>query len=438
MVDVLLGLQWGDEGKGKIVDYLARFYQCVGRFQGGPNAGHTLWIDGKKTVLHTIPSGIFHEFLISKIGQGVVVDPHILCGEIEQISRNSDFDPTERLIISSHANLILPTHRWLDKAAESAKGEKKIGSTLKGMGPTYMDKTGRNGLLFGLIKNPDKLRRQYNKLKEKHMKLLQTYPPVEFDLETEEKNFFTALEKLSNVKVVNTFDWTQSFLAAGNDILAEGAQGAMLDIDLGTYPFVTSSNTGTAGVQTGLAINYSQIRNVMGISKAYSTRVGSGPFPTEQMNATGIELRTRGNEFGSTTGRERRCGWLDVPQLRYAILANGVKEIIVTKVDVLDTFETILVCTNYEYRGERIDRWNNDLAPEEIIPVYKEYPGWMCDTTNVTDVNLLPPNMINYLLDVFTNQLRIPIKAITNGANRENFIPTSMMYADEPIGAYVG
>jgi adenylosuccinate synthase len=345
-VDVLLGLQWGDEGKGKIVDYLSKQYHAICRFQGGPNAGHTLYINGQKTVLHTIPSGIFRSDVENIIGHGVVIDPSILMKEIKDLLEK-DVPVSQRLKIAKKAHLILPTHRYLDAASEAAKGKDKIGSTLKGIGPTYMDKTGRNGLRVGDILASN-FQEKYAALKRKHEGILEGLPAVDFPLEEEEEAWFEAIERLKNFQLIDAQYYVQQLIQAGKRILAEGAQGSMLDIDFGTYPFVTSSNTTTAGVCTGLGVSPAQIGEVLGISKAYCTRVGSGPFPTEDFGQDGEALRKAGKEFGATTGRPRRCGWIDLPQLRYVNMINGTSQIILTKLDILNTFEEIKVCTHYE------------------------------------------------------------------------------------------
>ncbi|MEM6697055.1 MAG: adenylosuccinate synthase, partial [Bacteroidota bacterium] len=336
-VDVVLGLQWGDEGKGKIVDYLAPQYDIVARFQGGPNAGHTLKFDGKKYVLHTIPSGIFRDTLINLIGNGVVIDPITLLKEIALLD-SVGIEYKDRLLISKKAHLILPTHRYLDKASEAAKGKEKIGSTLRGIGPTYMDKTGRNALRIGDILQKD-FKDRYEKLKAKHLLMGSIYPEIDFNLEEEEKKWFDCIAQIKKLKLTEGAYYINDALSKGKKVLAEGAQGSMLDIDFGTYPFVTSSNTITSGACIGLGIAPSQIGEVIGVTKAYCTRVGSGPFPTELFDATGEFLRKEGQEFGATTGRPRRCGWLDLPQLRYTVMLNGVTQLVITKVDVLDRFE---------------------------------------------------------------------------------------------------
>jgi adenylosuccinate synthase len=348
-VDVLLGLQWGDEGKGKIVDCLANEYDIVARFQGGPNAGHTLKFDGKKFVLHTIPSGIFRNNIINIIGSGVVIDPITLQREIENLNATQvHFDG--RLLVSKKAHLIMPTHRLLDAASEASKGVAKIGSTLKGIGPTYMDKTGRNGLRVGDILSP-KFNEKYNALREKHLNLLQLFPTVAFDLAEQEAIWHQSLDTLRKLTLVDGEYYINNALAQGKRVLAEGAQGSMLDVDFGTYPFVTSSNTLTSGVCSGLGIAPSKITEVIGVTKAYCTRVGSGPFPTELDNEVGEFIRQEGGEFGATTGRPRRCGWIDIPQLQYTIMLNGVTQLVMTKIDVLNKFDTLYAALQYQYNG---------------------------------------------------------------------------------------
>src|SRR5215212_4720889 len=349
MVDVILGLQWGDEGKGKIVDYFAPHYDIIARFQGGPNAGHTLYVDGKKMVLHQIPSGIFHENKINLIGNGVVLDPMTLKRECESVA-TLGVNYKKNLFISERAHLILPTHRALDKAAETAKGNEKIGSTLKGIGPAYMDKTGRNGLRVGDLLHKS-FTTQYIRLRLKHQKLLENFSFNE-DISTWEEEFFEGLEFLKSLQIVNGEYFINDKITEGKKVLAEGAQGSMLDVDFGTFPFVTSSNTISAGVCTGLGVAPQKIREVMGVTKAYCTRVGGGPFPTELEDATGEELRRIGSEFGATTGRPRRCGWIDLVALEYACMINGVTQVVMTKADVLDAFKELQVCTAYKLNGE--------------------------------------------------------------------------------------
>lgn len=418
-IDVILGLQWGDEGKGKIVDYLADQYDIVARFQGGPNAGHTLKFDGKKFVLHTVPSGIFRPRLINLIGNGVVLDPVVFRRELQFLEQSGvDYQP--RLLLSRKAHLILPTHRWLDAASEAHKGAAKIGSTLKGIGPTYMDKTGRNGLRLGDVELPS-FREQYETLKNKHLELLKIYPPAPFDLDAEEKTWFDSLEALRTLTFVDSEYFVDEALRAGKKILAEGAQGAMLDIDFGTYPFVTSSNTITAGVCTGLGVAPQRIGRVIGISKAYCTRVGGGPFPTELDNETGEKLRSEGQEFGATTGRPRRCGWIDLPQLRYTILLTGTTEICMTKIDVLNAFSTIAAATHYRYDGREQTNLPFDLTRTPVEPVLKTYEGWNTALDHARTFDDLPAEARNYLSDL-EQYLGVPIRMISTGPEREKLI----------------
>jgi adenylosuccinate synthase len=415
-VDVILGLQWGDEGKGKIVDYLADKYDLVCRFQGGPNAGHTIKIDGKKYVLHTIPSGIFREEITNVIGNGVVLDPITMVKEMNALhDANIDFMP--RLLVSRKAHLIVPTHRYLDAASEASKGASKIGSTLKGIGPAYMDKTGRNGLRVGDLTSAD-FEAKYKSIKEKHLGLLKMYPDVDFNLEEQETHFFESIEKLKQLRFVNSEYYVNNALADGKQILAEGAQGSMLDIDFGTYPFVTSSNTISAGVCSGLGIAPNKIREVIGIAKAYCTRVGSGPFPTELDDETGEKLRKVGMEFGATTGRPRRCGWLDVPQLLYTIMLNGVTQIIITKMDVLDTFETIQVAKAYHYDNMESDELPFDIVDKKIDPVYQSYEGWFESLEYVRSYQDLPTKAKDYVKHL-EQLLKTRISMISTGPERE-------------------
>jgi adenylosuccinate synthase len=418
-IDVIIGLQWGDEGKGKIVDYLATEYDIVARFQGGPNAGHTLKFGGNKYVLHTIPSGIFRPHLINLIGNGVVLDPVVFKRELNSLVSNQ-VDFQDRLLLSRKAHLILPTHRWLDAASEAHKGKAKIGSTLKGIGPTYMDKTGRNGLRVGDIFSPN-FQEQYNALKTKHLELLRIYPEVTFDLETEEKAWFESLDVLRNMQLVDSEYYVNEALAAGKRILAEGAQGSMLDIDFGTYPFVTSSNTITAGVCTGLGVAPQTIGRVIGITKAYCTRVGSGPFPSELDNATGERLRQEGMEFGSTTGRPRRCGWIDLPQLRYTILLNGVTELCMTKIDVLNVFEEIAAVTHYRYDGAEHRNLPFDLCQTSVDPILQTYQGWQQALDQANTFETLPAQVAAFIRDL-ENYLGVPFKMISTGPEREKLI----------------
>lgn len=418
-IDVLLGLQWGDEGKGKIVDYLAPKYNIVARFQGGPNAGHTLKFDGKKFVLHTIPSGIFRDELINLIGNGVVLDPITLEKEIEKLVEVG-VDYHSRLFVARKAHLILPTHRYLDAASENAKGKAKIGSTLRGIGPTYMDKTGRNSLRVGDVTSPNFLEK-YETLKQKHLMLLGQYPAVDFDLEGEEKKWMDSLQMLRSLNLVDCEYFINQALAEGKKILAEGAQGSMLDIDFGTYPFVTSSNTITAGVCTGLGVAPSTIKEVIGITKAYCTRVGSGPFPTELHDETGELLRKEGAEFGATTGRPRRCGWIDLPQLKYTIMLNGVTQLNVTKLDVLNIFDTIYAATHYKINGQLTDQLPFDLCDEEVEPVYEAFPGWQQSLESGIDYSALPDTARTYL-EALERYLGVPITIISVGPERASLI----------------
>lgn len=418
-IDVLLGLQWGDEGKGKIVDYLATQYDVVARFQGGPNAGHTLIFDGKKFVLHTVPSGIFRPGLINLIGNGVVVDPIVLSEEIASLKK-AGVDYQDRLLMARKAHLILPTHRYLDAASENAKGKSKIGSTLKGIGPTYMDKTGRNGLRAGDL-HQSNFQERYDALKEKHMRLLAIYPEVDFDLKAEEQHWMESIELLRELPMVDGEYFIQDALDDGKKILAEGAQGSMLDIDYGTYPYVTSSNTITAGVCTGLGVSPSKIGEVIGISKAYCTRVGSGPFPTELHGEVGERLRAEGGEFGATTGRPRRCGWIDLPQLRYTIMLNGVTQLVITKIDVLNQFEELETATAYRVDGEETRQLPYDICDVDLKPVYQKHPGWVRDLDRVSSYGQLPDQARDYLL-YLEDQLDVEITMVSTGPEREKLI----------------
>ena len=414
-VDVLLGLQWGDEGKGKIVDVLTPKYDIIARFQGGPNAGHTLEFEGIKHVLNTIPSGIFHPNVINLVGNGVVIDPLIFKGELDKLAPyNIDFK--KRLFISKKAHLILPTHRLLDAASEAAKGKNKIGSTLKGIGPTYMDKTGRNGLRVGDIFS-ENFKEKYQALVEKHIGILAHYEGFEYDLNSLEAPWLESLETLKSLQAVDSEHFLNKALLEGKKILAEGAQGTMLDIDFGTYPFVTSSNTVTAGTCTGLGIAPTRIGKVVGIFKAYCTRVGSGPFPTELDNELGELIRKEGSEFGATTGRPRRCGWLDLVQMRYAIMINGVTELSMMKSDILSIFNKIKVCTHYLVNGEKVSDFPFDVNDIEIIPFYEEIDGWNCDLTKLRDYKDAPQELKNYV-SYLEKQLRVPINVISVGPDR--------------------
>jgi adenylosuccinate synthase len=418
-VDVILGLQWGDEGKGKIVDYLANQYDLVARFQGGPNAGHTLKFDGKKFVLHTIPSGIFRENIVNLIGNGVVIDPITLKRELEKLDDiGLEYQP--RLLVAKKAHLILPTHRLLDAASEAAKGKEKIGSTLKGIGPTYMDKTGRNGLRVGDILSAD-FRKKYEILRDKHLGLARMYPAVDFDLEQEEKAWFGSIEKLQSLQLVDGEYLVNQYLREGKRVLAEGAQGSMLDIDYGTYPFVTSSNTVTAGVCSGLGVAPQHIGEVIGISKAYCTRVGSGPFPTELEDEMGDQLRKEGMEFGSTTGRPRRCGWIDLPQLEYTCMLNGVTQLVLTKIDVMNSFAELSVATHYKYEGQETRQVPYDLCDVEVTPVLKSFSGWQTSLDEVKEYDELPAAAKAYI-QFIEEYLKVPATMISTGPERKKLI----------------
>jgi len=418
MVDVILGLQWGDEGKGKIVDYFAPRYDIIARFQGGPNAGHTLYVNGQKVVLHQIPSGVFHEHTTNLIGNGVVLDPVTLRKECE-IVKSMGVDVKKNLFISQRTNLILPTHRALDKASELSKGEGKIGSTLKGIGPAYMDKTGRNGLRVGDLLDKN-FTTQYIKLRLKHQKLLDSYGFQE-DISAWEEEFFEAVELLRELNIVNGEYFINNALSNGKKVLAEGAQGSMLDIDFGTFPFVTSSNTISAGVCNGLGVAPQKIKDVLGVTKAYCTRVGGGPFPTELHDATGEELRKIGNEFGATTGRPRRCGWIDLVALRFACMINGVTQIIMTKSDVLDTFQELNVCTEYNVDGAKSAEVPFQMTRVNVEPVYKTFSGWNTPVSAITSYDALPAKMKEYV--AFINQyLGVDVQYISNGPGRDQII----------------
>lgn len=413
-VDVLLGLQWGDEGKGKVVDVLTPKYNVIARFQGGPNAGHTLEFDGIKHVLHTIPSGIFHKDKANVVGNGVVIDPVIFKKEIDALIAMG-VDVKKSLQISRKAHLILPTHRMLDAASEQAKGNQKIGSTLKGIGPTYMDKTGRNGLRVGDIESAE-FQNKYETLKGKHDDLLSRYA-FEYDVTEMETAWFEGIELLRSLTLIDSEHFINNASKNNQSILAEGAQGTLLDIDFGSYPFVTSSNTITAGACTGLGIAPNNIGEVYGIFKAYCTRVGSGPFPTELFDETGEELRKVGHEFGATTGRPRRCGWIDLPALKYAIMINGVTQLIMTKADVLSNFETIKVCTHYSYKGESIDFLPYDVLDEDIKPIYKELKGWSEDLTGLASIEEIPAALNEYI-EFLEKELETPITIVSVGPDR--------------------
>ncbi|MGB0915728.1 MAG: adenylosuccinate synthase [Crocinitomicaceae bacterium] len=414
-VDVLLGLQWGDEGKGKIVDVLTPKYDIIARFQGGPNAGHTLEFEGIKHVLHTIPSGIFRDGVMNLVGNGVVIDPVIFQGELDKLEP-FNIDYKSRLVISKKAHLILPSHRLLDAASEQAKGKNKIGSTLKGIGPTYMDKTGRNGLRVGDIFSPN-FKAKYDALVEKHKSMLERYPDFTYDLSETEGTWMDAIERLRELTAVDSEQYINDAIKAGKKILAEGAQGTMLDIDFGTYPFVTSSNTVTAGTCTGLGVAPTRIGDVIGIFKAYCTRVGSGPFPTELEDEVGERIRKEGFEFGATTGRPRRCGWVDIPALKYAIMVNGASELSMMKADVLDNFETIRACTHYMIDGERYDYFPYDVTDMEVVPVYEDIEGWNCDTTKLASFDDAPAALKSYV-KYLEQKLEVPITVVSVGPDR--------------------
>lgn len=418
-IDAIIGLQWGDEGKGKIVDFLAPQYDLVCRFQGGPNAGHTLKINGQRFVLHTIPSGIFHDHLINIIGNGVVLDPITLERELHKLDDlNIDYHP--RLWVARKAHLILPTHRWLDAASEAYKGVAKIGSTLRGIGPTYMDKTGRNGLRVGDL-NLSGFNDKYQALKEKHLGLLKLYPEIPFDLAQEEEKWFNSIRTLQGLKDIDTEYVVYEALGDGKRLLAEGAQGSMLDVDFGTYPYVTSSNTIASGICNGLGVAPKHIGKIIGIAKAYCTRVGSGPFPTELLDEEGEKLRQAGVEFGSTTGRPRRCGWIDLPQLKYTIMLNGVDTIALTKIDVLDHFETIQAGVAYRrHDGEITTQVPFDLEAG-ITPLWETLPGWNTDISSCRHRKDFPPALNNYLT-YLERQLKTPIGLVSTGPEREKLI----------------
>ena len=414
-VDVLLGLQWGDEGKGKIVDVLTPHYDIIARFQGGPNAGHTLEFEGIKHVLHTIPSGIFHESVINVIGNGVVIDPVVFNQELEKLTP-FNMDVKKRLLISKKAHLIVPTHKLLDAATELSKGTKKIGSTLKGIGPTYMDKTGRNGLRVGDIFRHD-FKQKYTALVDKHLGILKHFEGFEYDLPALESVWFDAIKSLQSLTAIDSEQYLNDALKKGKKILAEGAQGTMLDIDFGTYPYVTSSNTVTAGTCTGLGIAPTKIEKVIGIFKAYCTRVGSGPFPTELTDEVGDLIRKEGHEFGSTTGRPRRCGWIDIPQMKYAIMVNGVTELSMMKADVLSCFDEINVCTHYVIDGEKVEDFPFDVDDVNLTPVYEKIAGWNSDLTHLTDYANAPKELIDYV-EYLEHKLEVPISIVSVGPDR--------------------
>lgn len=418
MVDVLLGLQWGDEGKGKIVDYFAPNYDIIARFQGGPNAGHTLYVDDRKIVLHQIPSGIFHQHTVNLIGNGVVLDPVTLKRECDIVS-SFGIDVKKNLFISERTNIIVPTHRALDKASEAQKGEGKIGSTLKGIGPAYMDKTGRNALRAGDLLDKHFIS-NYIKLRLKHQKLLDNFNFHE-DISTWEEEFFDAVEFLRSLNIVNGEYFINNQISKGKRVLAEGAQGSMLDIDFGTFPFVTSSNTISAGVCTGLGVAPRKINEVIGVTKAYCTRVGSGPFPSELEDETGEELRKLGSEFGATTGRPRRCGWLDLVALKYACMINGTTQLVMTKADVLDAFDQLNVCTAYMVNGNEQAEVPYQMNKLKIEPKLEAFKGWKTDTTSIRDAAQLPSVMRDYI-QYINNFIQAPVSYVSNGPGRDQIV----------------
>ena len=417
-VDVVLGLQWGDEGKGKVVDVLTPNYTVVARFQGGPNAGHSLHFGDKSFVLRTVPSGIFRDGSINIIGNGVVVDPVSLTEELRNIAAQG-IPVQEKLLISKKAHIILPTHRMLDAASEAAKGKSKIGSTLKGIGPTYMDKTGRNGLRFGDVLAEDFIDR-YNKLKSKHVEMLSQYEGFEYDVTEYEKTSMEGIEYLRGFNFIDSEHVVNKYIDEDVPILAEGAQGSLLDVDFGTYPFVTSSNTVCAGVCTGLGVAPTKIGDVYGIFKAYCTRVGSGPFPTELFDEVGEELRRIGHEFGAVTGRPRRCGWLDLVALKYAVMVDGVTQLIMMKSDVMNDFDTIKVATAYRVDGELVDYFPYEVTGN-VEPVYTEFPGWKSDICKVRRYEDFPAEFKTYV-EFIEKETGVPVKIISVGPDRDETI----------------
>jgi len=420
MVDLLLGLQWGDEGKGKIVDVLTKNYDIVARFQGGPNAGHTLIFDGNKHVLHTIPSGIFHDRAINVVGNGVVIDPVIFKKELDNLSGyNIDFK--SKLFISRKAHLILPTHRLLDAASEISKGKAKIGSTLKGIGPTYMDKTGRNGMRIGDLELAN-WKDKYQALTKKHLKMLDFFDvDIQYDIVELEEEFCNAVDRLKQQPFIDSEEYLHQAIKNNKKILAEGAQGSLLDIDFGTYPFVTSSNTTAAGACTGLGVAPNKIGEVFGIFKAYTTRVGSGPFPTELFDNYGKTMAKVGHEFGATTGRPRRCGWLDLVALKYAVQVNGVTQLMMMKGDVLSGFDTIKICTSYMYKGTKIIHFPFNIEPENVSVNYTEFKGWQEDLTHLESAKQLPDNLNSYI-NFIEKEVEVPVKIVSVGPDRKQTI----------------
>lgn len=417
-IDIVLGLQWGDEGKGKVVDLLTPSYDAIARFQGGPNAGHSLVFNGNKFVLHTVPSGIFREGSVNIIGNGVVADPVILMDEIRKIEEIAP-NVREKLVISKRANLILPSHKMLDAASEASKGKSKIGSTLKGIGPAYTDKTGREGLRFGDMLS-DNFVEKYNALKERHMHMLSLYPEISFDLEGYEKQWFEAVEELRKFNIADVEFVMNDLINNDSSVLAEGAQGSLLDIDFGSYPFITSSSTIAAGACIGLGVAPNKIGKVMGIFKAYCTRVGSGPFPTELFDETGEQIRQTGREFGATTGRPRRCGWLDMVALKYAVMMSGVSELIMMKSDVLDEMDTVKVAVAYKKGDEILENYPYD-GGIDIEPIYKEFKGWKCDITGIRTFDELPVELKEYISFIEAST-GCPVKIISVGPERDSNI----------------
>lgn len=419
-VNLLLGLQWGDEGKGKIVDVLTSNYDIIARFQGGPNAGHTLIFDGHKHVLHTIPSGIFHKNAMNLVGNGVVIDPVIFKKELENLEK-FNLDIKSKLLISRKAHLILPTHRLLDAASETSKGKAKIGSTLKGIGPTYMDKTGRNGMRVGDLELDD-WKEKYHALTEKHLRMLEFFKvEIEYDLPELEKEFFGAIAVLKQLPFIDSEEYLHNAIKNKKTILAEGAQGSMLDIDFGTYPYVTSSNTTAAGACTGLGVAPNKIGEVIGIFKAYTTRVGSGPFPTELFDEDGATMGRVGQEFGATTGRPRRCGWLDLVALKYAVQISGVTQLIMMKGDVLSGFSILKACTSYNYQGTEINHLPYNIEEHNVTPIYTEFKGWKQDLTGMTSATTLPKELNDYIKFI-EDFVEVPIKIVSVGPDRTQTI----------------
>ncbi len=424
--DVLLGLQWGDEGKGKVVDYLTPGYGIVARFQGGPNAGHTLEFESRKVVLHTIPSGIFRNKCINIIGNGVVIDPLIFENEIRKTELDLAYIQ-QHLFISSGSHLIIPSHRLLDAALEKQKGESKIGSTLKGIGPAYTDKVSRNGLRVSDISS-GQFDQKYQHLQSLHIATLKStgFSPDDFVIESMtfgeyQKRWLGSLETLRKISVIDSVYTINEALKNGKKVLAEGAQGTLLDIDFGSYPFVTSSSTTAAGACTGLGIAPSRIGEVIGVFKAYCTRVGSGPFPTELLGAEGEQIRKSGCEFGATTGRPRRCGWLDLPALKFAVMINGVTRLVMTKADVIGVFETVKVCTGYSFRGKSVEFSSSAIDLSQVIPQFAELKGWKSDLQNIESFEQLPVELLEYIKFI-ENYVEAPVEIVSTGPGREQTI----------------